>query len=135
MIGNIITNSNLPLSKRLRRLSSFGIESYKVNSSWKKRFKAICEQNSGYLLPGKESTEKKHNAIWCGFRRRVNLNTFRVCKNISGVENEHIIPEDIFTVDIEPTLNPHRALKFYKINNLFNSWFSDRIFSNFFCIL
>jgi len=128
LIRKILNNPNLSIQKRLRRFFFFLIDYYKTNTSWKKRFKAIFQQNREYQLSGDKSVEDKHIAFWQGFRRRVNLNTFRVCKNISGVENEHIIPEDIFTVDIEPTLNPHSALKFYEIKNLYNKWFGMNYF-------
>jgi hypothetical protein len=90
-----------------------------------RQFYAAAPEN---FIPATEKEEKAHAHYWKFFSKRVNLNTYRVCKNLSGVGNPKYIPEEIYIADIEATLNHDKTADYIGNKSLYNHWFEKGIF-------
>jgi hypothetical protein len=76
-----------------------------IERDWRRRFVEVFTHHPDYTTPAPAKDEAEHLNIWAPFRRRVNLNTLRVCRAISGSSNPLTVPEEIFATDIERCLN------------------------------
>jgi hypothetical protein len=101
---------------------------YISHREWKDRFSKIFEQNPSYQKPCSPSVEKQHIARWQALAARVNLDTLRVCYNISGVEDADMIPEEIYRSEIEPCLNHYPNVEWLSNKNFYNRWFPGDVF-------
>jgi len=59
---------------------------------------------------------------------QINQNTYRVCKNISGIGNPKYIPEEVYIADIERTLNHDVRIDYLSNKRFYNHWFPSGIF-------
>lgn len=68
---------------------------------------------------------KKYKDKWSVFGKKVEIDTFLLCYNLSGKIDYNIVPENLFVAIIEPTLNPYKELSFFSTKNVYEKWFSD----------
>lgn len=96
--------------------------------SWDKRHDTLLSRNEDLKHKCNSNTETEHKQIWSDFRTKTDLTTLRICKNISGVADPRIIPEDIYVADLEPSLITDRSVDFIGIKSFYNKWFTPGIF-------
>src|SRR5689334_18362627 len=101
---------------------------YLSDREWRDRFNKIYQQNPAYQKPCSPSVEKQHIARWQALAGRVNLDTLRVCYNISGVEHADMIPEEIYRSEIEPCLNHYPNVDWLSNKSFYNRWFPGDVF-------
>jgi len=128
MIKNIINNQNLTLKDRLKNVLLYISRKRGAKKSWEQRHQKVFDLNDSYNKPCNTSVETEHQKIWSVFRRRVDMSTLRICKNISGKSDARIIPEDIFVSDIEPTLLADESVHFLSHKSFYNRWFPEGVF-------
>lgn len=92
---------------------------------WMKRYKKVNTFNPQLLNSCNKEIEYSHIKFWKSFHKRINIDTFRVSSNISGIQNFKYIPEEVFFSDIEPSLNKMESVKFLEIKNYYNKWFGS----------
>lgn len=98
-----------------------------VNISKRQRFKTIFKPHPEYKKSINRIIEKRHIKKWKQIRKDVNLDTLRICSNISGKQNPNIIPEEIFSSDIEPCLcTKQRKIRYLENKSFYNKWFSNQ---------
>lgn len=124
----ILKNKKIFVSRRLKNLIFYVSRKRGARKSWKKRHAKVLAKNSSYKSKCDKKTEKLHRQIWAPFRSSIDLTTLRISKNISGVSDPRVIPEDIYTADIEPTLISDKAVDYIGIKSFYNRWFSEGIF-------
>lgn len=123
MLKAIILNKKLPIKYRLKNLIAYWYKKRGTLIIWNKRFNKIFVLHPEYKTPVDKTSEKEHKKNWLFFNSNVNLATYRVCSNISSISNTEYVPEEIFTVDIEPTLNNEKLEGFLAIKNFYTLWF------------
>ena len=121
-------NKRLPLKERLKRFLYYYFKRRGSKVSWRRRFNKVFKLNADYNFPAEKKIEKEYKDYWKDFEKKPNPATLRISKNISGIANSHIIPEEIFVTDIEPTLNRNRNIEFLSYKSLYDRWFPDSIF-------
>jgi hypothetical protein len=90
--------------------------------AFKKRYKKVnkslftTDLNKDIL-----KTYKKKWNVYKGISAEVQ--TFKLCYNLSGIVNNKIIPENIFAAIIEKELNPYNELHFFQVKNIYEKWF------------
>ncbi|MBN1182821.1 MAG: hypothetical protein JXB49_11075 [Bacteroidales bacterium] len=95
---------------------------------WRRVFKESFYLHPELQVPAEQNIENSYKLYWKFFGQRVNLSTLRISKNISGISNPKLIPEEIFFADIEPTLNPSVEVNYLAIKSFYNRWFTNGIF-------
>jgi hypothetical protein len=128
MYKRILSNKNLSLKERFKRLLVYYSARRGVRIPWNKRYKKVFELHPILKTHAEKSIEKAHNLYWKPFQRRINYSTLRVCKNISGISDPKYIPEEIFKTDIEPTLNQTSQVEYLTYKSFYNYWFPGNFF-------
>lgn len=97
--------------------------------AFKKRYKNVNQD----LF--KRTLDQKHIDIyvkkWSVFGLKVEVETFLLCYNLSGIIDYRIIPENLFSTVIEPRLNKYKGkqLSFIAVKNIYSKWFNlDNVF-------
>jgi len=118
MFKRIIFNRAITFKSRVKNLSYYFFRRRGARILWHARFKKVFELHPNYKKRAEKAIEKSHILYWRPFQKFINLATLRLCKNISGVSDPRFIPEEIFMVDIEPTLNQSPLVEFltYKVS-------------------
>lgn len=128
MIARKIIKQRRSLSSKLKCLIRYAARVRGAKLSWEKRHEDVINVNTDYKTPCSAAIEKKHQDLWSPFRKKCDLTTLRICKNISGVCDSRFIPEDVFVSDIEPTLITDTSVDYIGIKSFYNRWFDKGIF-------
>jgi hypothetical protein len=128
MYKRIIFNKNLPLKKRLKNLVSYFMVRRGARLTWKPVFGKFYETNPDNFKKTNSTEEKSHINLWKGFSSGINLSTYRICRNISGVSDIRYIPEEIYIADIEDTLNHDPVIDYLANKSFSNHWFPEGVF-------
>lgn len=128
MIKRIIFNPKLPFRERMKNLGVYLRMRRGSRIQWKQRYSKLFKIHPEYKRPDKTDVEIRHRSYWKPFKSKINLSTLRVCKNISGISNSRYMPEEIFKVDIEPTLNDTVSVDYLTYKSFYNHWFLSNIF-------
>lgn len=64
---------------------------------------------------------------WSVLGSKVEVKTFLLCYNLSGIIDYNIIPENFFSAIIEPHLNKYKGkqLSFLAVKNIYSKWFEN----------
>lgn len=120
-----LVNSSLGIKEKLKKSFMYANIKRGVYKSWGKRFKNI---EPTYLSPVNKNNELLHTKKWKNFHGKVNLNTYRLCTNLSGVLSVNYVPEEIFSIDIEKSLNPDLKVDYLSNKSFYNNWFDKGLF-------
>ena len=97
---------------------------YVQTYSYEKRYKKIDEKLFKNSLD--KDTIQKYKQKWGAFGKTVEINTFLMCYNLSGIIDFNIIPENIFSGIIQRKLNPNVEISFFEVKNIYNKWFKNK---------
>ncbi len=128
MYLKILCHREFRINERLKRLILYLRIRRGAKLNWKRYFRKLYKILPTYACPDDKIIERNHRAIWSYFDKNINLSTLRVSKNISGISDPRIIPEEIFATDIEPTLNNTREAGWLNMKSVYNHWFPKGIF-------
>jgi hypothetical protein len=128
MLSKIFLNKNLPLKRRIKNIISYFLIRRGARLAWKNMFRQFYASAPENFKSTSKEEEKVHVQYWSYFSKRVNLNTYRVCKNLSGVGNPKYIPEEIYIADIEKTLNRDIRIDYLSNKSFYSHWFPEGIF-------
>lgn len=128
MHKKILLNKNLSIEQRLRRYVVYLFLRFKAQRGWRQRHNKVFRLYPHLKKRDEKNIERTHQETWKDFRRSTNLSTYRICKNISGVSDPFYVPEEIFKVDVEPTLNIVSAANFQSIKSIYDKWFEKGVF-------
>lgn len=106
---------NALLRWRVRHLSK---------QDWKMWHKRVFELHPEYRRPAPREAERAHLELWRPLRPDVSLNTLRACYNMSGVADPEIMPEELYTSEVEASLNRYDFSYFLSNKNFLNRWLS-----------
>jgi hypothetical protein len=98
MYKKILLSNSLSLRDKLKNIILYNNRIKNANKSWKKRHNLVFQVNREYRKKCKKLIELEHKKIWAIFSDKVNLETFRICANVSGLENPLIVPEEILSL-------------------------------------
>ena len=127
MYKRIITEKT-PLSEKVKKIITY----YRVNRgatiSWKRRHKNVVSLNPKLGRRLKKHVEQSHRLYWQPLNKNIKYDTLRICGNLSGIADYRIIPEEVFRVDIEPSLNRDSFASFYSNKSYYDLWCPGGIF-------
>ncbi len=95
----------------------------KATRAFKNRYRSIKSDLFRNSLETK--VIDKYIARWSPLGKKVEVDTFLLCYNLSGKIDYDIVPENIFCVLLEPLLNPYKEVSFFAMKNIYYKWFSD----------
>src|SRR5260370_37622499 len=78
-----------------------------IDSAWAQRHEKVYGINPAYGKACPRETERAHIELWKPIRRRIRLDTLRICANISGNVDIRIVPEEVFACEIEHCIGPN----------------------------
>jgi hypothetical protein len=135
MIRRILKNKKISLPSRLKRALIYLRQKQLANRDWKQRYSRVFSNTPRLRAKVDGDLENAHKKYWSFFRRNVELDTLRVCKNISGNAVPEIVPENIFVADIQHSLNHYLDVSFLTNKSFYHKWhnpdfFPDNIFHN-----
>lgn len=113
-IGKKFKNALLRL--RVRHISRLG---------WNRWHQKVFGLHPHYKEPAPRDAERAHLALWRPLRRDVKLDTFRACYNMSGVTDPQIVPEEIYTSEIQVALNRYDYTWFLSNKSVLNRWLPE----------
>lgn len=128
MYLKIIRNSRLPVKTRIKNLLAYYLKRRAAKIGWSYRFKQLFGIHPEYNTPCRTESENAHREYWKPFSKKINLDTFRICNNISSNTDPEFIPEEIFMADIEATLNQDVSIDYYNNKSLYNQWSPENVF-------
>ena len=99
-----------------------------IERDWRRRFEQVFTRHPDYKAAAPAVDESEHVKIWAPFRRRVSLNTLRVCYGVSGRSNPMTVPEEIFASDIERCLNYTEWSAFLSHKSLYGRIYPPGVF-------
>ncbi len=92
-------------------------------------YKRIFSIHPEYRRPLEPNIEKAHIKLWKSLRSNINLNTLRVCSNISGNTDLNYVPEAVFHSDIQRSLCGWQEKIMYIANKSFyHRWYQNDVF-------
>jgi hypothetical protein len=124
MIRKII-NTNFSFKANLKKSVIYCNLKNGIYKSWSNRFKKI---DSNKLTPIDKDKEVLYKKKWSLFHSNINLKTLRLCTNLTGQFSDSYVPEEVFALDIEKTLNPDSNVDFISNKSFYNHWFGKGIF-------
>ncbi|MDM1286211.1 sugar-transfer associated ATP-grasp domain-containing protein [Acinetobacter indicus] len=94
-------------------------------SAFKKRYKNIDQSLFNRTLD--QSHLNNYIKRWNVFGEKVEVETFLLCYNLSGIIDYNIVPENFFAAIIEPKLNSYKGeqLSFLAVKNIYSRWFKE----------
>jgi len=104
------------LRKRIRRLSK---------KDWQAWHDHVFELHPEYRRPAPRELERAHLAMWRPLRPDMSLNTIRACYNMSGVTDPEIVPEEVYTSEIQAALNRYDMIRLLGNKNVLNRWLPE----------
>lgn len=128
MYSRILFNTSLSFKKRIRNVITYYLVRRGARIAWENMFRQFYASAPENFNPSSRQEEKSHAQYWQYFTNHVNPNTYRVCKNLSGVGNPKYIPEEIYIADIEATLNHDKTADYIGNKSFYNHWFEKGIF-------
>lgn len=93
--------------------------------AWKRRYRNVRRLHPQLFQKVDNHLEREHLRYWSRFSRWINIDTLRVCSNLSGKKDVHVIPEEVYSGYIEPTLNQTDFAKLLEVKNNYNHWFGE----------
>ena len=128
MIKDIFLNSKVPFKRRIKNSILYLNKRRGVQNSWNKRHDNVLSVNPEYKNSLRNNIEYDHNKLWSKFRKNVDNTTLRISGNISNKPDPKIVPEDIYLVDLEPSLKSDKSSDFIGNKSFYNKWFLKGIF-------
>ena len=128
MIWQVINNSGLSWKDRVKNTIYYISRVKGAQKSWSKRHSMVLYLNYKLNKKCDPEIEDEHLNLWSAFRSKADPTTLRISKNLSGVADPRMVPEDIFVADIEPTLITDKSVDYIAIKSFYNRWFSEGIF-------
>jgi len=130
VLVRILKNRRLPISRRIVRLIRY---LHQKSLGWitlKSRYRLA--RKNGFQVDSRPSQQERaeYKRFWRSFGCLVETDTVSKCRAISGVFCIEIIPEDVFSADIEPSLNPVKDSTFLQNKNIYHRWFRSGNFPN-----
>ncbi|MHC1775900.1 MAG: sugar-transfer associated ATP-grasp domain-containing protein [Lentimicrobium sp.] len=116
------------MKKRIKNAVVYFLARRGARLAWKSMFQQFYASEPQNFKPASKQEERTHTQYWQYFSKQVNPNTYRVCKNISGVGNLQYIPEEIYIADIEATLNHDKTADYIGNKSFYNHWFKKGVF-------
>ena len=104
------------------------------NISLRERHERIFHVHPEYRRPVNPTIEKTHVKLWKVLRSNINLDTLRLCGNISGNANPYIVPEEVFASDVQKSLcGRQEEITYISNKSFYNRWFQNDFF--LYCIV
>lgn len=99
------------------------------NEGIRERHKRIFRIHPEYRHTVDPNIEKTHMKLWQAIRSNINLDTLRLCANISGKTDPFFVPEEVFASDIQRSLCGRQENIMYISNKSFyDRWFQNDVF-------
>jgi len=128
MYKRIILSKGLSTKEKIKSVLAYYFRLRGARILWNEEWARIFKIHPEYKQAAEPRVEKEHILYWKAFRRKVKPGSMRVGKNISGIANPKIIPEEVFMSDIEPTLNRTSSVVYLSFKSFYNHWFPGDIF-------
>ena len=103
------------------------------NRDFRRRFNTVYQKYPEYHRSVGREIEKNHVKLWRTLRNDINLDTLRICSNISGKPSSEMVPEEVFQSDIQRTIcMKQRQIQYLANKSFYDRWFKNDIFPKVF---
>ncbi len=92
---------------------------------WKAWHRRVFELHPEYRRPAPKDAEREHLKLWRPLRPDVSLNTLRACYNMSGIADPLIMPEELYTSEVEAALNRYDFSYFMSNKSFLTRWLPE----------
>jgi len=128
MYSKIISSKTLGVKDKIKNMIAYFLRRRGARKVWNDQWAIIYKHSPAYNKPADKHMEKEHRLYWKEFRRKVSPGSLRIAFNISGTTSPMIVPDELFTSDIEAILNNTSSVKYIANKSLYNHWFRKGIF-------
>lgn len=95
---------------------------------WKVRYETVFSKHQHLSKPLSSQLESAYKQQWYSRHGAPELDTLRLCVNLSGVESPDYVPEEVFVTEIEPCLNRYESATFLANKSAYSKWFASTAF-------
>lgn len=107
------------LLKKIYNSYLFYVQTYAFNERYKNIDKKLFNRTID------KDIIRQYRNKWKVFGKFVEIDTFLLCYNLSGIIDLNIVPENIYAAIIERKLNPNKEISFFEVKNVYNKWFKN----------
>ena len=94
---------------------------------WRARYRAVFAKHPQLSKSVVTHLEQEHKRLWSPLLAHPNLDTLRLCVNLSGRESSGYVPEELFVTEIEPCLNTYDSAAFLANKSVYSRWFPETV--------
>ena len=99
-----------------------------VYSAFYKYHKSVYKKSDVEKVKLTSNERKEYRDYWKSISPIISLDAVELSKSLTGVFNKKVVPEELFSLYIEPYLNSERKLTFLENKSVYNKWFEPGIF-------
>jgi len=123
-----LTDMALSLGRRAKVALQRRKARFVTREAWRRRHRHVFRLHPEYRRPCPAQVEREHLRLWRRLRRDANVETLRICYNISGRADPWMVPEEVFASEIEPALNRRAECVLLENKAFYDRWFRDGAF-------
>jgi hypothetical protein len=123
-----ILNSRQTTREKIKKLVFYFSLKNGTKRIWNKKQNALLATFSENNHPLPFTVKMAHRQLWSPFQSNFNFSTLKLCRLLSDVAEPEIVPEEIFRIDIEPTLNCFPVSNFQAHKSFYNRWYKVGLF-------
>ncbi|MEK6265507.1 MAG: hypothetical protein N2B06_12200 [Clostridium sp.] len=118
----------MDIKRLIREKSAQAWKFSSVYSAFSKRNKIIYSSSHFKRSQLTRAEKKEYHDYWKVLSPIVNLKTVEITKSVSGIFDKRIVPEEFFSLYIEPGLNTDKRVNFLENKSIYNKWFGIETF-------
>ncbi len=93
---------------------------------WGRRHAKVFSLHPELRAARSKTAERAHLELWRPLRRDLSLATYRICANLSGIDDPRYVPEELFVSELQDFLYPNPYVRFLADKNVYDRWFGER---------
>ena len=112
-------------------IKNIGVETWKfmsVYSAFYKHHKSVYSNAEFRRLKLTAEEKKEYYEYWKAVSPVISLKTIEISKSLSGTFNKYIIPEEIYSLHVEPYLNSDKSVTFFENKSIYSKWYDSNVF-------
>ncbi len=99
-----------------------------VYTAFYKHHKSVYANTNFKKLELTDEEKKQYYEYWKVVSPIVSLKTVEISKSLSGIFNKYIIPEEVYSLYVEPYLNNDKSVTFFENKSIYSKWYDSDVF-------
>lgn len=99
-----------------------------VYTAFYKHHKSVYANTNFKKLKLTNEEKKQYYEYWKVLSPLISLKTVEISKSLSEIFNKYIIPEEVYSLHVEPYLNSDKSVKFFENKSIYSKWYDSDIF-------